>query len=330
MAKKMYYTEEEAAQVLKISVAELAEYVRDQRLRVFKDGDKNMYKGEEVEALGGGEEEILLAPAEGVDTMAETVVTGQPGDEDVELTQADEIDTMAKTVVTGKTEPEDMELTQADEVDTMAKTVLTTPGEGAGIITLADTEEPDQKPGGKEDTVITAEGISIFDEEDLEIETADPMAKTQIAPSLEDQISVEGVGSGSGLLDLTRESDDTSLGAELLDHIDLEEPITAPAAAAEAAVAPYPVQPEIIVDPSQITEAPDPIAGLFSGILIACFAVALLIGGVMLAGVSETVPQYVVALDKNVMAVLLGGLAVAGVAGVIGLFLGKSAAARRA
>ena len=213
----------------------------------------------------------------------------------------------------------------------MAKTVLTTPGEGSGIITLADTEEPDQKPGGKEDTVITAEGISIFDEEDLEIETADPMAKTQIAPSLEDQISVEGVGSGSGLLDLTRESDDTSLGAELLDHIDLEEPATAAAAAAaEAAVAPYPVQPEIIVDPSQITEAPDPIAGLFSGILIACFAVALLIGGVMLAGVSETMPEYVVALDKNVMAVLLGGLAVAGLAGVLGLFLGKSAAARRA
>lgn len=329
MAKKMYYTEEEAAQALGIRVDELAEYVRDQRLRVFKDGDKNMYKGEEVEALGGGEEEIELAPAEDVDTMAKTVVTAQPGDEDVELTQADEVDTMAKTVVTGKTEPDDIALTVPDEVDTMAKTVLTTPGEGSGIITLADTEEPDQKPGGKEDTVITAEGISIFDEEDLEIETADPMAKTQIAPSLEDQISVEGVGSGSGLLDLTRESDDTSLGAELLDHIDLEEPTTAPAAA-EAAVAPYPVQPEIIVDPSQITEAPDPIAGLFSGILIACFAVALLIGGVMLAGVSETMPEYVVALDKNVMAVLLGGLAVAGVAGVVGLFLGKSAAARRA
>src|SRR5205085_11207552 len=34
-----------------------------------------------------------------------------------------------------------------------------------------------------------------------------------------DQVNLEGVGSGSGLLDLTRESDDTSLGAELLDEI---------------------------------------------------------------------------------------------------------------
>src|SRR4029079_13907742 len=34
-----------------------------------------------------------------------------------------------------------------------------------------------------------------------------------------DQISLEGTGSGSGPLDLTRENGDTSLGAELLDEI---------------------------------------------------------------------------------------------------------------
>ncbi len=36
---------------------------------------------------------------------------------------------------------------------------------------------------------------------------------------LKDDLSLETVGSGSGLLDLTRESDDTSLGAELLDEV---------------------------------------------------------------------------------------------------------------
>jgi hypothetical protein len=46
------------------------------------------------------------------------------------------------------------------------------------------------------------------------------MAQTAISGgSFADQVSLEGVGSGSGLLDLTRESDDTSLGAELLDEI---------------------------------------------------------------------------------------------------------------
>ena len=91
-------------------------------------------------------------------------------------------------------------------------------------ISLADVDLELDAPAEirKEDTVITAAGISIFDDEDLEIEEADPMAATQIAPSLDDQVALDGIGSGSGLLDLTRESDDTSLGVEVLDHIDME------------------------------------------------------------------------------------------------------------
>ena len=47
------------------------------------------------------------------------------------------------------------------------------------------------------------------------------MAQTQVTqPAVDqEQLALESVGSGSGLLDLTRESDDTSLGAELLDEI---------------------------------------------------------------------------------------------------------------
>ncbi len=78
-------------------------------------------------------------------------------------------------------------------------------------------ESDDAKPE-KEDPR-QATGISVFDAG--EIELADPMAQTQITnpPSTDDEIAIESVGSGSGLLDLTRESDDTSLGAELLDEI---------------------------------------------------------------------------------------------------------------
>ncbi|HTW95661.1 MAG TPA: helix-turn-helix domain-containing protein [Tepidisphaeraceae bacterium] len=60
-------------------------------------------------------------------------------------------------------------------------------------------------------------GIDVFQAD--EVDRADPSAQTAINPSLGDQLNLEGVGSGSGLLDLTRESDDTSLGAELLDEI---------------------------------------------------------------------------------------------------------------
>ena len=75
------------------------------------------------------------------------------------------------------------------------------------------------RPGssGLTGTAAGRSGISIFGSE--ENEPADPSAQTNIASNVPDQVSLESVGSGSGLLDLTRESDDTSLGAELLDEI---------------------------------------------------------------------------------------------------------------
>src|SRR5689334_23598575 len=65
----------------------------------------------------------------------------------------------------------------------------------------------------------SATGVSVFDAG--EVEHADPMAQTQVnQPAVDqEQLALESVGSDSGLLDLTRESDDTSLGAELLDEI---------------------------------------------------------------------------------------------------------------
>jgi hypothetical protein len=77
------------------------------------------------------------------------------------------------------------------------------------VIGLADSRE--------------ATGISVFDtdhsgEEDVAGETQ--VGGTQVGvEAIEDELSLEAIGSGSGLLDLTRESDDTSLGAELLEEV---------------------------------------------------------------------------------------------------------------
>lgn len=61
-------------------------------------------------------------------------------------------------------------------------------------------------------------GISVFDID--ETDTSDPGAVTQVTESRLDDAPLESVGSGSGLMDMTRESDDTSLGAAaLLDEI---------------------------------------------------------------------------------------------------------------
>ncbi|HMN39862.1 MAG TPA: helix-turn-helix domain-containing protein [Phycisphaerales bacterium] len=77
---------------------------------------------------------------------------------------------------------------------------------GSGHIELDD-------PASKEKS-----GISIFDTEGTE--EGDPSAVTRITETRgADDITLESVGSGSGLLDLTREADDTSLGADLLEDV---------------------------------------------------------------------------------------------------------------
>lgn len=61
-------------------------------------------------------------------------------------------------------------------------------------------------------------GISIFDPD--ETEHADPSAQTQVTASgLDAGFELDSASSGSGLLDLTKEADDTSLGADLLEDV---------------------------------------------------------------------------------------------------------------
>jgi len=85
---------------------------------------------------------------------------------------------------------------------------------GADSLNLKDSPADHEVPNPKQST-----GISVFDAG--EVDEADPMAATIVTqPGIsDDDLSLDSVGSGSGLLDLTRESDDTSLGAELLDEI---------------------------------------------------------------------------------------------------------------
>jgi hypothetical protein len=89
-------------------------------------------------------------------------------------------------------------------------------GSDSDAVSLDDTAtagEEDEKEG----TVVSSIGISVFDDDEIE-QDADPLAQTVVSDGSE-ALGIDAAGSGSGLLDLTRESDDTSLGAELLDEI---------------------------------------------------------------------------------------------------------------
>jgi len=158
---KMFYTIEEAAQRLGVDETGVKEMATSGKLQQFRDGNKLMFKREEVESI---------AP--------------DPQEEPVELAGSD------------------------------------------GPIPLADSEDTDQidlMDDANDDSTGDARsgtGISVFDSE--EVKMADPMAQTQVSSETgtqEHDLALESVSSGSGLLDLTRESDDTSLGAELLEEI---------------------------------------------------------------------------------------------------------------
>ena len=260
---KMYYTADEAAAKLGITAADLEAYVRDQRLRVFKDGERDMYMVSEV------------------DSLAPVTSANVP---DIELVPA----------------PDGIDLSAAETI----------------------------RPATKEDTVITAEGISIFDDEDLEIESADPMAKTQIAPSIDDQIALDGVGSGSGLLDLTRESDDTSLG-EVIDRIDLEEPAVGAGMPAAAGLAPMPYGEMAMPIAAEPEAAMDASTGLFSGFLVAAAIIGLFIGAVSLATAMDVQPAFIKTLDEKIDMVVYGSVAMVIAFGVVGMLIGKAIGARQ-
>jgi len=197
-------------------------------------------------------------------------------------------------------------------------------------------EEADLAPAApetmrKEDTVITAQGISIFDDEDLEIEEADPMAKTQIAPSLDDQIALDGVGSGSGLLDLTRESDDTSLGAEVLGAVGASgdswsevETIQPDFPSTPAVSAPA----QFAAEPPTFVETVDPSSGFFGGLIVVAAAIMLVMLTVSITALQGLVSGMIEGMQKNLGMFVGIMVVVAVIAGVIGLVVSKKAIMR--
>jgi len=267
MGKKMYYTEEEAMEFLGVDSDRFSALVSEGKLRLFKDGQRTMFRADDLEKL------------------AEELSAEEPA------AQEDEI-----------------ELSPADT-------------SSGSSISLADADEPTSE--GKDDTVITAEGISVFDEDELGPEAADPMAKTQISMSMEDQANLEGATTGSGLLDLTREGDDTSLG-EVLDRIDAEG--SRPPLGEELLPEAQMVGAQAEAPGPRIVEEPDPTAGLFGGLATGAAVIMLILGSIALAQVVDVVPSYLDVLSKNVLIVLAAAVVIMGLAGGAGFYLGQSSA----
>ena len=191
MADKMFYSLEEVCGKLNMTEEQVKDLVRNGQLREFRDAGKVNYKADEVDALakatgtGGpaGSGELVLEPAD--DSAAGGSAAGSGSGSGIDLAASGGLGSDVLTL---------------EEADL----------EG----TAAGTKAEENK---KDDTVVTSVGVNVFDDEE-ELEDVDPLAQTVVTEGAAG-LGIEGIGSGSGLLDLTRESDDTSLGADLLDEI---------------------------------------------------------------------------------------------------------------
>ncbi len=165
---KMFYTLEEAAEKLGKTEQEVQEMASSGQLQEFRDGDRLMFKKEQVDLLTDS------------------------GDDDI--------------------------ISLSDDLEPLS---LSSSDTGSSIGLELNTNE--------------STGISIFDAD--ETEAADPSAQTQITDSgMDAGFELDASSSGSGLLDLTKEADDTSLGADLLDDIYGQDTMGATSPAGESGI----------------------------------------------------------------------------------------------
>ena len=197
----MFYSLQEVIEKLNMAEEEVKELVKSGRLREFRDGPNLLFKVDEVNALisGTGAPAAKEAPSEEAPVSAEEV----PAPAEEEQTPEEEEEILLA--------PEPEELTPQAEM-----------AEGV--------------------TPVASEGINILDETDSEYKVAeDTMAETKVVPGgtalsgetvgasragadeasleeIEEDVNLDTFGSGSGLLDLSLQADDTSLGG-ILDEI---------------------------------------------------------------------------------------------------------------
>ena len=351
MMAKMFYTLEETKTALQKNEEEIKQLAREGRLREFRDGPRLMFKADQVESiknelgLGGGGAGGSGAGDIGIsDTGAPIGLVDSRGASGTGISLSDTTDPVGRSgsmsgiamAGTGTGMGTGMPLKD----DTALAADLGLSGSMGGVPSPG-------RPGssGLTGTAAGRSGISIFAAE--EAEAADPSAQTNIASNVPDQVSLESVGSGSGLLDLTRESDDTSLALSFWMKSP-RAPAAKPARVARRSASASAVggsfgggqgtrvggtavgEPAIVttgraVGPVMIEQA-DPMAPAFAG---ACFGASLfvLFGALALTGAifGTKIPMVAAIEEKHLSLLVLAGIG-AGVSllfFVVGWVVGK-------
>ena len=256
----MFYSLNEAAEKLNKTKEEVKDLAKQGKLREFRDGSNVLFKIDEVEAL-----------------MADTSVPASK-DLSIPLEEPKESIEVAESEEAAESEqifePEQAKTPELPtEFEEMAgeEEISLLPETG---IPASDSELTSA------DTALTGEGINVLGETDRDYKvTDDTMAETTAIPGatgtagitgttgeaaleeIEEDVNLDTFGSGSGLLDLSLQADDTSLGG-ILDEIyttegeEGQEPAEPGAAVDLAAETEHILPEEVMAGPQPIMEAP--------------------------------------------------------------------------
>ncbi len=225
---KMFYTLEEAASKLGKSEDEVKAMVSSGALQEFRDRDSLMFKVDQVDLLSdeGIDEEIDLGHS--ANDMSSMIPLADSFGGDLGgsvLPLAD--DTGSMDALGSDDDDSSAPAFDTGGDDSMSDLLGASASLGGGGGLLGESEELSLDSGLDDmlegSSLMSASdqsktGVSIFDADELE--QADPSAVTQMSEDGGlDDLNLDPIGSGSGLMAMTRESDDTSLGAEFLEEV---------------------------------------------------------------------------------------------------------------
>jgi hypothetical protein len=307
----MFYSLQEVAAKLNKTEEEVKEIIRQGRLREFRDGPNLLFKVDEVEAL-----------------MSDTSIAASR-----------------------KASAKAKQVTEEDEISLAPE-----PSEGPA---------EESEPSGADTTATAGKGIDVLGEADGDYKLADDtLSETKIVPDegslddtlgatkaasgeasleeIEEDVNLDTFGSGSGLLDLSLQADDTSLGG-ILDEIYTPEgeegkegKEVAEASAVEvAAEAEQLIPDEGLAEPEPGPEAPaiaqvyaepapDVISNAFGIMLFLPLLAIVYTAIVAVAGFNNMMPAILTAIQRLIWYIVIGAVLAAGlIVGVAFMLSGK-------
>jgi hypothetical protein len=316
---KMFYSSDETVEKLGVDAGRLKELIEQNRLREFRDGQRSIFKVDQVDKLAAE-----LKGGSGAGNLDTGPIDLAPGASGGPISLAD------------SAAPS---LSAADSKMSSKS--------GTGFAASSKSSSGTSAQGTKASDK-SSSSIRVFDSN--EVKPADTSAQTQISSALDESISPSGldsVGSGSGLLDLTRESDNTSLGAELLEEIypgdggaggsqagvgsasGIFEQSAAGSKAGETGLG----VPPPVAEPTPVPvassyvpaiEMPDPMAGLFGGFAFASILAMLLAFITVAANLEGFVPSFVHTLGKSILMLVGLLILVTALVAIAGYFGGRA------